>query len=161
MADDSFQLSGSAAAIYEEQKVPAIFAPLAEATLDRSPLVDGTDVLDVACGTGVLARKARERHGKLGRVVGADLNAGMIATAQSLTDPHSMACEWHVADASDMPFDDQLSVKRDAEIGQEGVDCGVRRKTEKGLHSRLFRAASDKIRRGSSSQDQIYRIDDD
>jgi len=106
MSKDSFQLAGSAATIYEEQKVPAIFAPLAEATLDRIPLREGEDVLDVACGTGVLARKARERYGNLGRVIGADLNAGMIETAQSLTDQHSKACEWHVADASDMPFVD-------------------------------------------------------
>jgi SAM-dependent methyltransferase len=107
MGQDNFQLAGGAAAIYEEQKVPAIFGPLAEATLDRIPLAEGENVLDVACGTGILARKARERHDNLGRVVGADLNSGMIKTAQSLTDRHSMACDWYVADASNMPFDDK------------------------------------------------------
>lgn len=107
MGQDNFQLVSGAAAIYEEQKVPAIFGPLAEATLDRIPLVEGEDVLDVACGTGILARRARERYENLGRVVGADLNSGMIETAQSLTDQHSKACDWHVADAANMPFDDK------------------------------------------------------
>ncbi len=40
MKQETFQLSGSAAAIYEEQKVLAIFSPLAEATLDAVPLFD-------------------------------------------------------------------------------------------------------------------------
>jgi SAM-dependent methyltransferase len=106
MGQDSFQLISGAAAIYEEQKVPAIFGPLAEATLDRIPLGEGEDVLDVACGTGILARRARERYDNLGQVVGADLNPGMIETAQSLTDQYSKACDWHVADALNMPFDD-------------------------------------------------------
>jgi len=106
MARDTFQLSANAAAIYEEQKVPAIFAPLADATLDRIPLAEGDDVLDVACGTGILARKARERQANLGWVVGADLNAGMIATAKALMDQYSKACEWHVADALNTPFED-------------------------------------------------------
>ncbi len=35
---ETYQLGGGAAAIYEEQKVPAIFAPLAAATLDVVPL---------------------------------------------------------------------------------------------------------------------------
>jgi len=107
MSKDAFQLTGNAAAVYEEQKVPAIFAPLADATLNRVPLAKGDDVLDVACGTGILARKARERQANLGRVVGADLNAGMIATAKALTDQYSKACEWHVADALNIPFEDR------------------------------------------------------
>ena len=86
MTRESFQLSGSAAAIYEEQKVPAIFGPLAEATLDTVTLFDDDSVLDVACGTGIVARKARERIGPSARIVGVDLNEGMIDAARNLTD---------------------------------------------------------------------------
>ncbi len=106
MTRDTFQLSGSAAAIYEEQKVPAIFAPLAEATLDAVPLFDDDSVLDVACGTGIVARKVRERIGPSAHIVGVDLNEAMIDAARNLTDANSRSCEWRTADVTRLPFED-------------------------------------------------------
>ena len=105
MAQEAYQLVGSAAAIYEAQKVPAIFRPLAEATLDAISLGRDDALLDVACGTGIVARTARLRFGSAPRVVGVDLNAGMIATARNLGDEVSKSCEWHVADVTMMPFE--------------------------------------------------------
>jgi len=111
MTKETFQLSEDAAIIYEEQKVPAMFGPLAEATLDIVGLSADDQMLDVACGTGILARRARQRFGKNPRIVGADLNEGMISIARTLNDPFSRSCEWHVADVSKMPFsDDEFSV---------------------------------------------------
>ena len=111
MTRETFQLSGSAAAIYEEQKVPAIFAPLAEATLDAVPLSGDDSVLDVACGTGIVARKVRERIGPSARIVGVDLNDGMIEAARNLTDANSRSCEWRTADVTKLPFEgDTFSV---------------------------------------------------
>lgn len=81
-----------------------MFGPLADAMLNIVPLDASDRVLDVACGTGIVARKAKERTGPLARVVGADLNEGMIRTAQSLTDPIARSCEWVVAPAENMPF---------------------------------------------------------
>ena len=108
---DSFQLDGSAAQIYEQQKVPAIFGPLADATLRVLDLSEQDSVLDVACGTGIVARKARAMIGPSARVVGADLNEGMIEAARSMTDAHAQSCEWHIADVCDLPFgDDEFSV---------------------------------------------------
>ncbi len=105
MKRETFQLSGNAAAIYEEQKVPAIFAPLAEATLDAVPLFDDDSVLDVACGTGIVARKVRARIGPSVRIVGIDLNEGMIDAARNLTDANSRSCEWRTADVTELPFE--------------------------------------------------------
>jgi ubiquinone/menaquinone biosynthesis C-methylase UbiE len=82
-----------------------MFGPLADAMLNIVSLDANDRVLDVACGTGIVARKAKERTGPLARVVGADLNEGMIQTAQSLTDPIARSCEWVVAPAEDMPFE--------------------------------------------------------
>jgi ubiquinone/menaquinone biosynthesis C-methylase UbiE len=103
---ETFQLNSSAAAIYEEQKVPAIFSPLAETTLDAVPLFGDDSVLDVACGTGIVARKARERAGPSARIVGVDLNDGMIGAARNLTDKCSRSCEWRTADVTKLPFED-------------------------------------------------------
>jgi SAM-dependent methyltransferase len=103
---DTFQISGSAAQIYEEQKVPAMFAPLARATLDAVRLSENDVVLDVACGTGILARTIRDRVGPKISIAGVDLNEGMIAAARSITDGASAPIRWEVADATDTPFED-------------------------------------------------------
>jgi SAM-dependent methyltransferase len=103
---ETFQLSGNAAAIYEEQKVPAIFGPLAEATLDAVPLFESDSVLDIACGTGIVARKARAKVGPSARIAGVDLNQGMIDAARGLTDADARSCEWHAADVTELPFED-------------------------------------------------------
>jgi len=75
MTQGGFQLGGNAAALYEEQKVPALFAPLADATLSVVPLFDDDIILDVACGTGIMARKVRDKIGSAPRIVGTDLNS--------------------------------------------------------------------------------------
>ena len=106
MTQDTYQLSGGAAAFNEEQKVPAIFSPLAEATLDAVPLFGDDSVIDVACGTGIVARKVRARIGPSARIVGVDLNEGMIEAAGNLTDADSRSCEWRTADVTKLPFED-------------------------------------------------------
>ncbi|MCP4286406.1 MAG: class I SAM-dependent methyltransferase [Gammaproteobacteria bacterium] len=103
---ETFQLTGNAASIFEKQKVPGIFSPLAQATLDVVSLDSDDCILDVACGTGIVARRAREWVGPGSRIVGVDINDGMINVARNLTDVHSRSCEWHVADVADLPFED-------------------------------------------------------
>ena len=65
--------------IYERCLVGPLFRPWAEAILDDVGLAPGDRVLDVACGTGIVARLARERLGEAGRVVGIDISPAMIA----------------------------------------------------------------------------------
>jgi SAM-dependent methyltransferase len=62
----------------------------------------GNRVLDVGCGTGVLAREALRRVGQDGQVVGLDLNEGMLAVA-ARTEPK---IEWRLGDAASLPFED-------------------------------------------------------
>lgn len=107
MATETYQLSDSAAATYEEQKVPAVFAPLAKATLDAIEISANDALLDVACGTGIFARLARERMGPRPRIAGVDLNKGMIAMARSLSAARAQHIDWEVADAGNLPFPDQ------------------------------------------------------
>ncbi|MBY8977535.1 methyltransferase domain-containing protein [Rhodobacteraceae bacterium NNCM2] len=107
MPPDQYQLVGSAARIYEDQKVRAIFAPLARATLDVVPLATGDKLLDVACGTGIVARSVRDRYGPGVAVTGADLNDSMIEMARRLTSSVVPPIEWVVADATNMPFEDE------------------------------------------------------
>lgn len=106
MSRDSFQLTGNAAAIYEEQKVPAVFRPLAQATLRAIAIRPDDTLLDAACGTGIVAREALAHLSSAGSVTGFDLNAGMIEAARKLTLGEGKRCRWYVADVSALPFDD-------------------------------------------------------
>lgn len=97
---------GSATENYERFFVPAISAPLGTDLMDIAALRPGERVLDVACGTGVVARFAAERVGATGTVAGLDLNPGMLAVARSVTPP-DMAIDWHEASAEAMPLSDE------------------------------------------------------
>src|ERR1700733_16082571 len=83
MSDGHWQLEGTAAAeLFERYLVPAITAKWAEDLLDRAQPREGEAVLDIACGTGVVARLAAKRMSR-GLVTGLDLNAGMLAVARN------------------------------------------------------------------------------
>ena len=98
--------SGNVAENYELFFVPAIGAPLATDLIEIAALRPDERVLDVACGTGVVARLAAERVGDTGAITGLDLNPGMLAVARSVT-PSDMAIDWHAASAEAMPLSDE------------------------------------------------------
>jgi SAM-dependent methyltransferase len=102
-----WQVGGSAPEVYERELVPAVFGPWARLLVDFADLQSGGRVLDVACGTGVVARVAAEKVGERGVVAAADLNPGMLAVAGSLPAPRGATIEWRQADAAALPFADQ------------------------------------------------------
>ena len=86
---------------------------------DAARLAPGDRVLDVACGTGVVARAAAERVGRGGRVVGVDINPGMIAVARSLPAATTGApIQWHERSALDLQLTD---VSFDVVVCQQGL----------------------------------------
>lgn len=66
---------------YEQLFVPALFQPWVESVAAAAGIGSGASVVDVACGTGVLARHALALVGSSGRVVGVDPAPGMIHVA--------------------------------------------------------------------------------
>lgn len=90
---------------YERFFVPAIAAPLAADLIRLAALRPGERVLDVACGTGVVARFASQQVGETGTVTGLDSNPGMLAVARSATPP-AIPIDWRQASAGAMPFPD-------------------------------------------------------
>jgi len=96
------QVTRSAADIYEEFFVPALFAEWAPRLADAAGLADGDTVLDVACGTGVLTREAARRVAPSGAVTGLDRNEGMLAVARR----SAPAIDWRAGRAEALPFAD-------------------------------------------------------
>lgn len=97
--------SGNPAQNYERYFVPAIGEPVARDLIDRAALRPGERVLDVACGTGIVARLAAEQVGETGTVAGLDVHPGMLAAARAVTPPDT-AVDWHEANAEAMPLPD-------------------------------------------------------
>ena len=96
----TFHLSLDAAETYESVFVPALFEPWARMLVDAAGVGPGDRVLDVACGTGIVARIAADRVGAGGSVVGLDRNPAMLAVAERLRPD----IEWREGDASGLPF---------------------------------------------------------
>lgn len=72
---------------YRRHLQPVIFEPWAQRLIDFVGLTAGQIVLDVASGTGVVARAAAARTGPGGRVIASDISAGMLAHVATGVDP--------------------------------------------------------------------------
>ena len=94
-----WQLAGTGPESYEQHNVIA-FMDASQDLISLAALRTGERVLDVACGTGVLARLATKAVGPTGKVAGADLNTGMLAMARKRAEQESLPVEWHSCDAA-------------------------------------------------------------
>ena len=102
MSSPALEAQVAAAKAYESLLVPALFGQWASGVVDAANIAEGHSVLDVACGTGVLAREAKLRTGPAGHVAGLDPSPGMLAVAEAL----SPSVHWQQGVAESMPFPD-------------------------------------------------------
>lgn len=102
-----WQLEQNAPEAYEQYLVPPIFEPWADRLLDTGGVHEGDHLLDVACGTGIVARHAAPQVGNSGSVVGLDINERMLATAEETAADIQFPIEWRQGDATDLPFSDE------------------------------------------------------
>jgi SAM-dependent methyltransferase len=111
---DRGQVTRSAAEIYEEFFVPALFEEWAPRVAAAAGIRPGHKVLDVACGTGVMAREAARRASPGGEVAGLDRNPGMLAVARR----QAPEIAWREGLAEDLPYEDSSF---DAVVSQFGL----------------------------------------
>ncbi|NUU25142.1 MAG: methyltransferase domain-containing protein [Streptomycetaceae bacterium] len=121
MAGESgFQISGGAAERYERHVAP-IMAPFIPAILDAAALPPGGALLDLACGTGFVARAALPSLDPDGRIVGVDVNPEMLEVAAAHTPadaPDRPTVSWRHASADELPFP---AAQFDAVVCQQGA----------------------------------------
>ncbi len=102
-----WQLEGNASEAYEQYLVPPIFASWADQLVEAGDIHEGDRVLDIACGTGIVARRAASQVGTSGSIVGLDINEGMLAVAEETAADIDSPIEWRQGDATDLPFSDE------------------------------------------------------
>jgi ubiquinone/menaquinone biosynthesis C-methylase UbiE len=102
-----WQVAGSAPEVYERELVPAVFGPWSPILIDLAQPKLGERVIDIACGTGIVARLAAVKVGATGIVAGVDLNPGMLNVARSLgTADDAASIQWQESSADKLPFPD-------------------------------------------------------
>lgn len=99
MSDQPTQTDIDAATAYEGLFVPALFGEWAPRVAAAARIEPGQRVLDIGCGTGVLAKEVAARVGDRGRVAGVDPHLGMLAVAERL----APGIEWREVEVATHP----------------------------------------------------------
>jgi SAM-dependent methyltransferase len=99
---DAVDRARTPAEIYDELFVPALFQQWGGIIADAVRIGPGDRVLDVACGTGVLACAALDRVGLQGAVAGLDANPDMLSVARR----KATRVEWREGKAESLPYAD-------------------------------------------------------
>lgn len=86
--------------MFERLLVNPLFRPFAEGVLDQTPLEPGHALLDIACGTGIVARLAKQRLGASGTVAGVDASPGMLNVARGV----APGIDWREGSAAALPL---------------------------------------------------------
>ena len=102
-------LDTTAAKAYEKFILPAFMLPAAKAAIELAAPQSGDNVLDVACGTGLVARLIAQRVAPGGVIRCLDFDPAMIAVASELVERSpGVDLTWHCASALSMPFEDKV-----------------------------------------------------
>ena len=117
MTDANALFDGSIPEVYDRQLGSVLFQPYAIDLAGRVLRGAPKDVLEIACGSGIVTRALRERLPATTRLVATDLNEPMIAYAQEKLRGMD-GIEWRQADAAALPFP---AASFDAVVCQFGI----------------------------------------
>lgn len=89
---------------YESYMVPTLFGPWAAELIQVAAPRPGDRVLDVGCGTGIVARKLALQLGDAVAVTGIDASPNMLAVARAASTRDGVTVDWHEGRAEQLPF---------------------------------------------------------
>ncbi len=101
---NQWQIEGDTPAAYERYLVPALFREGAERLVSQAQIQRGEQVLDLGCGTGIVARVAAEHLGNGEDVTGVDLNPGMLEVARNVSATSHPGIKWQEGSAENLPL---------------------------------------------------------
>ena len=105
--DKPVDLALTAAENYEKRVVTYTTGPFTAILLEHANPQPGERVVDIACGTGVVARQAAPRVGRTGDIIGIDINPAMLAVARSLPVQEGASIDWREGSALELPLPDE------------------------------------------------------
>jgi ubiquinone/menaquinone biosynthesis C-methylase UbiE len=106
MPTDNAAFVGSIPENYDRCLGPVLFDPYAADLVARLDGVKPASILELACGTGIVSRRLRDRFDASVKIVATDLNEAMMSYAAQKFRPEDNI-EWKQADATELPFADQ------------------------------------------------------
>jgi len=108
-ASTEWQLTRESANRYEDIIVPTVLGPAGRLLVEWSDFQKGGTVVDIGCGTGAVTRLLAPIMGPSGRVIGIDVNPGMLEVAQSLPHMKGAEIEWRLFSAYDTNLPDNTA----------------------------------------------------
>lgn len=139
MAHAAQKFAGLDLEYYDSILGPAQIDAIAADLAQRVPARPGGDALELACGTGIVTRKLRERLDPAVRLVATDLSPAMVDYARNKL-REQKGIEWREADAASLPF-------ADASFGAVVCSLGVMFVPDK---NRAFAEARRVLRQGGT-----------
>lgn len=103
-----WQLEDNIPEAYEKHMVPMLFKPIAKKLIEYANPKAEECVLDVACGTGIVARLVASQSGTGKNVIGIDLNPSMLNVAKNAALNEGFEIEWREGSATKLPFLDEM-----------------------------------------------------
>lgn len=113
-----WQLCNDGPEAYEKYIVPAFSGAWAQDIVNRAALRNGDRILDVGCGTGIVARYALKSLGESCRITGVDVNEIMLEKAREICPPDVTPIQWKQGNVMDLPFPDAAF---DVALCQQGL----------------------------------------
>lgn len=113
-----WQLDEAGASAYERNLVPRFFDPFAADLLEDLELRPGQHLVDVACGTGIVARHATSLLGSTGQVTAVDISQAMLSVARRIAPGPAAPISFEQADATELPLADATA---DVVVCQQGL----------------------------------------
>lgn len=103
IADQNAAYTGAVPEIYDRYLGPTLFEPFAADLVHRLNVPETASVLELACGTGIVTRRLRDRLPPGTTLVATDLDEAMLSVARRKFRPGEDV-EWEQADAVSLPF---------------------------------------------------------
>ena len=118
MKKSGWQLCEDGPEAYEKYIVPAFSGVWAQDIVNRAALRKGDRILDVGCGTGIVARYVYKSLGDSVHITGVDVNEIVLEKAREICRLNAASIEWKQADVTALPFSND---KFDVLLCQQGL----------------------------------------